>query len=152
MLKTKPVTEHPVLFGIFKTLYLVKIPEMYLRTEDDIRERGTFTTGDSVQDQVLQNSMVRTYRTINDLYELWKSGVEVAIVKYEDTEKIYNAIQKHLLNWLDFINHGIGVKSTPIDDLLGLDEFANVVYDKAKYAFSDETFRPSKAILLEHQL
>src|SRR5574344_1467809 len=95
-------TNHPNIRALFEALYMVRLPEMYLRTEDDVRTRGTPTTGDIEVDMTLQNSMVRAYRTINQIFELWKQGVNIAVINYDDTRKIYEAIQKHLLAWRDY--------------------------------------------------
>lgn len=142
MLKSKPVHNHPTLEGIWKRLYLIEMPEMFMRDEEDIRARGTFTLGDPEKDMKHQNSYGRAYRTINQIFELWKQGVEIYVVKYEDTENIYNAIEKHLSTWHRYLSQGVGISACPFDELLELDRFANTVYDKAKYVFTAESMKP----------
>ena len=133
------VTKHPALKAIWEDLYLVMIPEMYLRTEEDVRSRGSFTMGDPTVDMTLQNSFCKTYRTINQMFELWREGVAIKVVKYDDTEKIYHAIERHLSNWFNYLQVGFNLSTCPIDDLLELDRFANIVYDKAKYVFNEKS-------------
>lgn len=134
-------TNHPNIRALFEALYMVRMPEMYLRTEDDVRARGTPTTGDLEVDMALQNSMVRAYRTINQIFELWKLGVDIAVINYDDTRKIYEAIQKHLLTWREYIHKEFQLHLCPLAELIELDKFANTVYDKARYVFSDETIK-----------
>lgn len=143
----KPVHEHPDLAAIWKRLYVVELPEMYLRDEEDIRSRGTFTTGNAEKDMTHQHSYSRAYRTINQIFELWKQGVNVYVVKYEDTEKIYYAIEKHLSNWYNYLKKGVSINTCPFDELLELDRFANTVYDKAKYVFTEESMKPIQSPL-----
>lgn len=142
MSNPKPVWQHPDLQAIWKRLYLVNMPEMYLRDEEDIRSRGTFSTGDVERDMAIQNSNVRAYRTIDAMFELWRNGVNISVVNYEDTEKIYYAIEKHLSNWYRYMQMGIAISICPFDELLELDRFANTVYDRAKYVFTPESLVP----------
>lgn len=133
----KPVTEHPKLKAIWNNLYLVSLPEMYLRSEEDVRSRGTTTSGDTELDNVMHNQYVKAYKTINQMFELYRQGVCVYVANYDDTEKIYHAIQAHLSMWFNYLQQGLNLYSAPFDDLLELDKFAGVVYDKAKYVFDD---------------
>lgn len=132
-----PVTEHPKLTAIWKDLYLISLPEMYLRTEEDIRTRGTTTTGDPQLDAVMHSRYVKAYRTIDQLFELYRQGVNAYVVNYSDTEKIYYAIQAHLSCWYNYLQIGLNLSNTPFDDLMALDRFASVVYDKAKFVFDE---------------
>lgn len=139
-----PVTQHPKLKAIWEHLYLISLPEMYLRSEDDIRARGTTTTGDPQLDAVMHSRYSKAYRTINQMFELHRQGVNIYVVKYEDTEKIYNAIQAHLSIWFNYMSLGLNLYNAPFDDLLDLDKFANVVYDKAKFVFDDAALNTLK--------
>lgn len=142
-----PVTKHPHLRAIWETLYLVSMPEMYLRSEEDIRARGTTTTGDPKLDAVMHNRYSKAYRTINQMFELYQQGVSVYVVNYDDTEKIYHAIQAHLSRWYNYLQQGLNLYNTPFDELMALDRFAGVVYNKAKYVFDDASLNTLKGAL-----
>lgn len=60
---------------IWKDLYLVRIPMQYMYSEDDIRHRGLPSTGDAELDRKRMEAPELTYRTINDIFELWRQGV-----------------------------------------------------------------------------
>lgn len=136
---TLSITCHPKIRAIWENLYLVSLPELYLRTEEDMRARGTPTTGDSKLDRAMHNCYSKAYKTINQIFELYRLGVNVYVVNYADTEKIYYAIQAHLSSWVVYIQQGLNLYSTPFEDLLELDRFASVVYDKAKFVFDTTT-------------
>ena len=124
--------------AIWEDLYAVAIPQRFLINIESARARGVPTTGDEEVDSVLMREMTRTYRTINDIFELWRIGAPVEVINYDDTKKMYEAIQRHLKSWLDFMSRGIYLSDCPFDDLLELDQFANVVYDKSKFVFTKE--------------
>lgn len=132
------VHSHPVLKGIFESLFLCTIPQAYLRSEQDIRERGVYTSGDPEVDKAVGAMPARTYMTINDMFEHWRNGVNIGVVKYDDTKKIYDNIEAHLGRWLSIMQQGLHLHTCPFDDLIALDKFANVVYDKAKFVFDDK--------------
>lgn len=133
--------QHKNIKDIWENLYLVSIPELYLYDEETIRNRGIPTTGDATLDKEMYGRYVTVYKTINKIFELFRSGVSVKVVNYDDTEKIYNAIQRHLVAWVNFIQNGLYLHNAPFEDLLELDRFASVVYDKAKFVFKEENLK-----------
>lgn len=139
-----PPTKHKNIRAIWEDLYFISLPEMYLRTEEDIRSRGTMTTGDSNLDNALQKQYAQAYRTIDQMFELYRQGVAIYVVKYEDTEKIYNAIQNHLTSWFNYLCNGLNLYGAPFEDLLELDKFASIVYDKAKFVFDSDAINTLK--------
>lgn len=143
-MKKRLPTEHPNILALWTHLYLVSIPEMYLRSDDDIRTRGITTSGNNDIDRAMHNNTASVYKTIDDIFELHRKGVDVAVVKYEDTEKIYNAIQAHLGAWMNYLRNGVNLYNSPFDDLIELDQFANIVYDKAKFVFTPDAINDLK--------
>ena len=135
------VKDHPNLKRIWGTLFKVKVPLVYSMSEDDIRNRGLPSTGDADVDAVMHNQLSITYKTIDAIFELYRNGATVAVVDYDDTRRIYEAIQEHLETWMRFMQYGIHLHQIPFDDLLELDAFANVVYDKAKFVFNPLAIR-----------
>jgi hypothetical protein len=139
MRKRDPL-EYKGLQRIFKDLYLVEIPEMYLRSLNDVRNRGSYTVGDPEEDFKHQKRTAKAYRTINDIFELYQEGVDIFVVKYDDTKKIFEAIEDHLLCWMRYLSRGMGASQCPFDELLALDRFASKIYDKSKFVFTKENY------------
>ncbi len=131
-------TRQPQMAAIWEHLYAVAIPQRFMIDTESARARGVPTTGDEAVDGVLMGEMTRTYRTINDLFELWRKGAEIEVINYDDTKKMYDAIQLHLRAWVDYLQRGIYLSTCPFDDLLELDQFAGIVYDKSKFVFTKE--------------
>jgi hypothetical protein len=59
-------------------------------------------------------------------------------VNFKDTKEIYERISDHLNLWKQKLENSFHVKDAPIDDLLLLDKFANVVYKYAAPQFTTE--------------
>lgn len=136
--KTK---DHLNLKRIWGDLYKVRVPLVYTMSEDEIRSRGLPTSGDEKIDKVMHNSPSMTYMTIDKIFETYRMGATISVVDYDDTKLIYEAIQSHLEAWLRFMQYGVHLHSVPFDDLLDLDSFASVVYDKAKFVFNPVAIR-----------
>ena len=135
------VKDHPNLRKIWGDLYKVRVPLVYTMSDDEIRTRGLPTTGDEKIDKMMHNNPTISYMTIDKIFETYRLGATISVVDYDDTKLIYEAIQGHLEEWLRFMQHGIHLHAVPFDDLLDLDAFASVVYDKAKYIFNPAAVR-----------
>lgn len=128
----------PEMSAIWEHLYAVAIPQRFLIDIESAKARGVPTSGDEGIDGVMMGQMTRTYKTINELFEFWRKGAEIEVINYDDTKKMYDAIQTHLRNWLSYLSKGVYLNTCPFDDLLELDQFASVVYDKSKFVFTKE--------------
>lgn len=121
---------------IFDSLFLCRFPDMQTRSAEHIRMFGIVYTGDSAMDKDLSNQWITTYITIAKMVEFHKTSVPIKVVKYEDVKKIYDYISRHLHAWKSHIEDGLNIGNAPIDDLIAMDEFANTVYDQAKFQFT----------------
>lgn len=126
--------------AIWEHLYMVSIPELASRTLDDIRLYGVAITGIKEIDDDAKTRYMNAMRTIDDMVEYYRRGVPVRVCNYSDTAEIYKAINAHLYAWKTQLEHGVNIGNAPMDDLILMDEFANKVYDHAKYVFTQEFF------------
>jgi len=124
---------------IFDYLFMVKIPHLLSRSESDIRNFGVRMSGDKKVDQALAGQLLTTAISIAKMVEYHKQGIPIRVVKYTDVPTIYDYISKHLDAWKVHLENGLNTGDAPIDDLVAMDEFANLVYDKAKFQFTRET-------------
>ncbi len=99
---------------------------------------GTPTVGNEDIDRAVLGQKTEAYLTINDMLELYKKGVNVEIADRDHCKSIYECISYHLSSWKHYLSTGINNNAAPLDDLKLMDEFANSVYEYAKWQFTDE--------------
>jgi hypothetical protein len=121
---------------IFDDMYMIKVPVTSTRTELDIRLFGTVRTGYEEIDKSALDDLVVVMWSIARMAEHFKKGVPIRVIKYSDTKTIYESVTRHLDAWKYQIEDGINVNNAPFNDLIMLDEFANSVYEHAKFQFT----------------
>lgn len=129
-----PVSDTTTL--IWDRLFMCRIPNLQTMSEEYIRFFGMPTTGDPGIDKEMSNQLITTMISIAKMVEYSKDGISIRVVKTEDVKTIYEFISLHLQAWKHQISNGINIGNAPIDDLIAMDSFANIVYDKAKFQFT----------------
>lgn len=124
--------------GIWDDLFRVRIPMLGSRSIEDIRMRGTVISGNKDVDADIKNRLIVTYLNIDKMVELYKQNVPVRVCDVNDTKVIYNNISDHINAWKRQLEVGINIGSAPVEDLLVMDQFANTVFEHAKYQFNGE--------------
>lgn len=139
-----PINYVDTRIGIFKQKFQCKLRYIDTLSEAEIRMCGVPTTYSEELDEALLNQPITQWLTINEMLELYRKGITIAVSDYDDTKKIYDNIQAHLLAWRDDIVSSHTTRHVPFTDLIDLDRFAAVVYKKAKFVFDiekvDDTF------------
>lgn len=125
-------------YYIFKELYLCRIPYIQMLTADEIKDFGVPHIGIAEFDYQQVNELREIMIPISAMVEYWDRGAQIRVVKLKDTERIYNRISDHLNAWKRHLDTSLNVQNAPFEDLRKLDEFANVVYEHAKYQFTSE--------------
>lgn len=120
---------------LWDKLFLVRIPQLHSMTIDYMKTYGTYITGDKEIDNELSKQWMTTYLPIVKMVNYYREGVQIKIVNRDDIKTIYECISRHLIAWKDMLERGINIGDAPIDDLIAMDEFANDVYEYAKYNF-----------------
>lgn len=128
-------TRYPLWF----VRYQCRIPYIQLLSIEELEENGLPTSGDIHHDHAMQWEPRLVSLPIHRMAELWSNGANISLVNRLDAPKVFEAISKHLHAWKDHIMHSYHPNKPPYEDLLILDQFASVVYDKAKFAY-DENF------------
>lgn len=120
--------------GIFERLWTCGFSRNLTTSEEHYKYFGRPSTGIKALDKQFVDDVVITAITINDMVEMHRKGITVEVVNYDDTRKIYECIQKHLMAWRDWLKSAVNmVTEPPIEDLVDLDRFANAIYAHAKY-------------------
>lgn len=122
---------------IFRELFTVRIPEMYVYTLDEINHFGVFQSGEPVVDNAFSHNTRLVKLPIAKIATLYYRGCDVSIVNPDDTTLIYEYVQEHLLAWHNLLDNDMAnTGGAPIDDLLLLEDFANATFEYAKYHYT----------------
>lgn len=131
-----PIEQHGK--PIWVTPFEVSIAYKDTCSPEYLRLFGMPTVGDPTIDATMHNQLCHRYVTINQMVEYFKKGIAVRVVNHADTKRIYELITNYLLAWKENLQTGINIGDAPIDDLILLDRFANVVYQHAVQHFTPE--------------
>lgn len=123
---------------IWDKYFPVRMLYMHSRNPTDMRKFGTRVSGIPGIDRNLDKQEVFTEMNIDRMFEKWRTGVTIHLVRYDDSAQVYRIIHAHLLKWAEYMANSINNGNAPLKDLIELDDFANVVYDKATSVFSPE--------------
>ena len=126
-------TETDTTGPLWDILYKVRMPYLQTTSVEYIKMFGMPTSGDKGTDLEMANQWITTYQSIASLTEHYSNGVSIKIVDPSDPKRIYEAVAAHLEAWKSQITYGINIGGAPIEDLIKLDNFANAIYEHAKY-------------------
>lgn len=127
--------------------FMCSIPELQSRSVNHIKVFGTPTTGDRAIDSELAKQWLTTFLSIKDMVDYHKQGISIRIKSKNDVVTMYDFISRYLQAWKNYLNEGLNIGGSPIDDLVAMDRFANEVYEHAKYQFTKEI---ADSILAKH--
>lgn len=134
-----PEHQRTTAWYLFEPRFAVRVPPLALRTLEDIKEFGQFSTGDPVVDREINRADVRCMLSIAKMEAIFRKGHSVKVQNYADTKKIYDYITDHLTWFKEYLknheNRPLDFEKT-LDDLIYLDKFASTVYIHAKQFFA----------------
>lgn len=139
----KGVNNKPVTAGqlLFKKPFKVSMATVDTLDENDIRERGMFTTGYADIDLQLAKRPSQVWRTIAEMTELWHEGIEFTLVfGMDDAEKINDLIQQHITDCTWYHEHSLksmrredpAITRQRLEDLKLFDDFGRQIYNKVR--------------------
>jgi hypothetical protein len=133
-----PPEERDTGWWLFNQLFHCRVQRIQTVSIDEMKDYGTPTSGDPEFDAQMRNERIDRMLTIKQMMEYWDQGVTVGVVSEKDTKSIYELITNHLLAWKRHLEVEINVRGAPLDDLIKLDAFANIVYKHARFHFTKE--------------
>lgn len=128
----------PTYKDLWDRYYTVKMLYLHSRSVEQVRRFGVRISGVDEIDRYLDRQEITTQLNIDSMFEKHRQGVTIRVLRYEDTAEIYNVIHSHLIAWAEYLSTGVNIGNAPLKDLIELDAFAAVVYDKARSVFSKE--------------
>lgn len=138
MRKNTIVVHQPTGSELWDKYFTVKMLYLHSRDVDRVRRFGMRVSGVEAVDRHLDKQEIVTQMSIDRMFEKHRSGVTIRVMNYNDTAEIYRIIHHHLIAWAEYLATGVNTGSAPLKDLIELDAFASVVYDKAVSVFSQE--------------
>lgn len=136
-------TRYPLWF----VRYRCRVPYIQTLDLEDLEQYGLPTSGDIHHDHAMQWEPIMISLPIHRMADLWNAGANISLVNKSDAPKIYEAITAHLFAWKYHIENSYHPTKPPVDDLVVLDQFANIIYEHAKYVydknFTDKHFKMS---------
>lgn len=123
---------------LFDKYFKVRMSYFRSRSLEYLKTYGMRVSGFEEIDRNLENQQIVTEMTVDRMFEKWRTGVTVSLIRYDDSADVYKIIHNHLIAWAEYLSTGINTGAAPLKDLVELDIFAGVVYDKARSVFSAE--------------
>lgn len=121
---------------LWEWYFKVRVPYLQSRSIEELRLTGTVISGNKDVDADIKNQWLTTMMPIAYMVELYQKNIPVKVVDIKDTKIIYDYISEHLHAWKQQLYQGINVGAAPVNDLIAMDEFANLVYAHAKHQFT----------------
>lgn len=139
-------TRYPLWYETYKC----KIPAIQMRTIDDIRYNGTYISGNPAFDHASNWERILVQLPVVKMIEHWSNGANLYIVDIDKhARKIYNDCEAHLNAWARHMEGSYNTKKIPEEDLIMLDEFAQLMYAHAKWVevsqYYEGILKPKKA-------
>lgn len=118
--------------------YKVRFSYLQSRTVDDLKNTGVVVTGIKEIDKDIENQLITSYLTIDQMVKYFQNGVSIRVVSQSDVKLIYEAIDNYLEAWKAQLTYGVNIGGAPFEYLMAMDRFANSVYEHAKYHFTED--------------
>ncbi len=131
-------TIDPVKEKINNYYYKCRFSYLQSRTVEDIKNTGVVVTGIREIDKDIDNQLITSYLTIEQMVNYFKQGVSIRLVSQADVKTIYAAIDDYLESWKSQLTRGVNIGGAPFEYLIAMDRFANTIYEHAKYHFTED--------------
>lgn len=123
---------------ITENIYRVRIPYLQSRHPEDIKKHGVVLSGVPSIDKDIINQWVTVMIPVKTMLDYHKNFVPIKIPDPEDVKQIYDNVQNYIFAWRNKLQYSINNGVAPIEDLILMDEFANKIYNHAKYEYNTE--------------
>lgn len=92
--------------------FLISAPAYLMTSDEAIADRGTFSSGDVKVDAKMAKADEMGWRTILQMYEIWKFKGSIRLINYEtDVEIIHGLIQEYFSDLQEYIRYHQGGNS-----------------------------------------
>lgn len=121
-------------YNLWYVMYPCKIPQIQMRSIDDIRYHGSYVTGNKAYDHAAAWEQIHVSIPIVKIIEHWFNGANVYIKDLDKHARpIYDAIEAHLQAWGNYMDRSFNTRKVLEEDLIALDEFGMIMWSHAKW-------------------
>ncbi|WP_233874788.1 hypothetical protein [Paraburkholderia adhaesiva] len=138
-----PPAQRDTAWWIFYRLFRCRVRRILVTPLEEMQEVGTPTSFDEEVDREMQHERVERMLSIVQMAQYWADGISIGLVDPKDAQEIYERLTNHLYAWKDKLENPACMHDAPLEDLVRLDAFANVVYAQARYVFPPD-YRDSR--------
>lgn len=129
--------KNSVQYRIWHDTFLCQMRNIDTMSIDYLKIFGTLDSGDPSLNNESMNELVLRRLTIIEMIKFFNQGINVFIKKAEDSKTIYILIQQHLQNWAREVQYALRQDSIPREELAIMEQFADAVYEHAKWFLDD---------------
>jgi len=133
-----PEDQRDTAWYLWHKLFMCRVSNIQSMSIEYIQSFGMPSSGIPELDNETANELVIRMLSVNQMIEFFKNGITVHVVNYKDTKEIYERISDHLNAWKQNLSTSFNIRNAPLEDLVLLDRFANVVYKHAVYQFTTD--------------
>ena len=133
-----PESQQDARWRIWNLKFQCRVTNIESMSVEYIKLHGMPSSGDPARDKEVANELVFRMLTIAEMLEYFEKGIIVRVSDIADTKSIYTHISDHLNAWKNQLENSMHTRGAPIDGLLLMDKFAQVVYAHAKSQFNGE--------------
>lgn len=114
--------------------FLVSVPTIHLKTEEELDREGVYITGNKNVDRDILSRKSNVLIPIIDLAKFHEKGVPIITVYPQDKETIYRAIEMYINNWINYMENSsrLNIVKFPEDELIMLDNLAKGIFNHNK--------------------
>jgi len=117
---------------IWNNLYEVRVPYVETLSAQFLKDVGMPTVGNRELDKQMHQDLVNVVISIDAIVEYYRRGVTVYVRNGQDTQEIYHIVNNYLLAWRLQVENGLNLGMVPMEDLMLLDRFAEMLYPVAQ--------------------
>jgi hypothetical protein len=134
-----PENERTTVWYLFNKLFFVRVNPLQVRTTEEIKQFGTPTTGNEDYDREMDKAEHVVMWSIARMESHYASGYTLKLVKHAECEEVYRLISNHLSAMRETLVESENSTNNPatMDELIRLDQFADAVFQHARYGLKD---------------
>ena len=114
------------LYGIFKRIYMIRVPPSAATSVSIMENNGTPIVN-SCDENDIYGGLVTVGWPIAKMVDAWVNSYPIYLQDSKDGERIYQAVEEHLQHWRNYSETTLNAKPIPTDDLIKLDNFATEI-------------------------
>jgi hypothetical protein len=110
-------------------LYLVRVKQLDLYSEEHLRTRGVPSTGMKKLDDYIKEEWVSVYWSIWTMIEKFNDHITFVIADKKQSQTIFTQLFDYVVMWREHLENSINAGEIPMDLIATIDRMASVVFN-----------------------